>query len=215
MDFEQARHNMIEQQIRPWEVVDQRVLEVLGEVHREDFVPGRYRRLAFTDTSLPLEHDECMMKPVVEARMLQALGVEPGEKVLEVGTGTGYITACLAALGGEVTTLDIHEDFVRDAKRRIESAGQRAELVHADVFDWQPDQAFNVIAVTGAVPDEPERFGEWLTVGGRLFVVVGEAPAMEALLIARMAEDQWVSESLFETVLPYLRGAEKPKPFQL
>lgn len=215
MDFELARQNMIEKQIRPWEVLDPAVLDMLGVVRREDFVPARYRRLAFSDTSLPLPRGEVMMKPVVEARMLQALAVEAGERVLEIGTGSGYITACLAALGGEVTTLDIHEDLVREAGRRVRAAGQGAHFVHADVFQWQPQGEFDVIAVTGAVPDEPERFGRWLVEGGRLFVVAGEPPVMEALLITRVAGEQWVAESLFDTELPYLHGAEKPKPFEL
>lgn len=215
MNFEQARQNMIEQQIRPWDVLDERVLDVLGMVHREDFVPARHRRLAFSDLSLPLDHGEVMMKPVVEGRMLQALDVSDADRVLEIGTGSGHITACLAALGGRVTSLDIHGDFIRDARQRLRSAGFEADLEEADVFDWQPEGRFDAICVTGAVPDEPERFGGWLEIGGRMFVIVGESPAMEAQLITRMAEDQWVSESLFETDLPYLAGAEKPKPFEL
>lgn len=215
MDFELARQNMIEKQIRPWEVLDPAVLDVLGEVRREDFVPARYRRLAFSDTTLPLAHGEVMMKPVVEARMLQALGVEAGDRVLEIGTGSGYVTACLAALGGEVTTLEIHEDLVREAGRRVKAAGRDAQVVHADAFQWEPTGQFGAIAVTGAVPDEPERFGRWLVEGGRLFVVVGAPPAMEALLITRVAGEQWVAESFFDTELPYLHGAEKSKPFEL
>lgn len=215
MNFEQARQNMIEQQIRPWDVLDERVLNVLADVHREDFVPGGHRRLAFSDLSLPLGHGEVMMKPVVEGRMLQALEVTGADRVLEVGTGSGHIAACLAALGGRVTSIEIHGDFVAEARKRLRAAGLEAEVGEADVFDWQPAGRFDVICVTGAVPDEPERFGHWLEVGGRMFVIVGESPAMEALLITRTAEDQWVSESLFETDLPYLVGAEKPKPFEL
>lgn len=215
MNFELARQNMIEQQIRPWDVLDTRVLDVLGEVHREDFVPPRYRRLAFADTALPLAHDELMMKPNVEARMLQALAIFPGDSVLEVGTGSGYVTACLAALGGEVTSLEIHEDLLREAERRLGDGGREVELINTDVFQWSPERRFQAIALTGAVPGDPERFGNWLEVGGRLFAVVGSEPAMEAVLISRVAEDQWTSESLFETVLPYLVGAEKPKPFVL
>lgn len=119
MNLEQARQNMIEQQIRPWNVLNGRVLDVLEQVHREDFVPARYRRLAFSDLSLPLDHGELMMKPVVEARMLQALDVEQGNRVLEVGTGSGHVTACLAALGGRVTSIDIHREFVDDARARV------------------------------------------------------------------------------------------------
>lgn len=215
MNLEQARQNMIEQQIRPWNVLNGRVLEVLEQVHREDFVPARYRRLAFSDLSLPLDHGEVMMKPVVEARMLQALDVEQGNRVLEVGTGSGHVTACLAALGGRVTSIDIHREFVDNARARIRSAGFEADVSQADVFGWEPAGRFDVIAVTGAVPGDPERFGAWLETGGRLFIIVGDSPAMEALLITRMAEDQWVSESLFETDLPYLVGAEKPRPFEL
>lgn len=215
MNFEQARQNMIEQQIRPWDVLDERVLGVLAKVRREDFVPARHRRLAFSDLSLPLDHGEVMMKPVVEGRMLQALEVTHADRVLEVGTGSGHITACLAALGGRVTSIDIHGDFVAESRKRLRAAGLEADIEEADALDWQPARNFDVVCVTGAVPEEPERFGRWLEVGGRLFVIVGESPAMEALLITRTAEDQWVSESLFETDLPYLAGAEKPKPFEL
>lgn len=215
MNLELARHNMIEHQARAWHVLDDRVLSVMERVHRENFVPARYRRLAFSDLQLPLDHGEVMMQPGVEGRMLQSLEITRGDRVLEVGTGTGHITACLAALGGRVTSIDVHGDFVEEARRRLRSAQREADVVEADVLAWQPEGRFEAIAVTGAVPDEPERFGTWLEVGGRMFVIVGESPAMEALLITRMDEDQWVSESLFETDLPYLRGAEKPKPFEL
>jgi len=216
MNFEQARHNMIEQQIRPWEVLDPRVLEVLGHMHREDFVPTAYRKLAFADVNLPLGHEEAMMTPAVEGRMLQALNVEPGEEVLEIGTGSGFITACLAALGGRVTSVEIHEDLLKQAFKRLDALTyENIQLDHADVMtDWDPSQPFDAIAVTGSIPQIDERFQHWLKPGGRLFVIVGESPAMTARLITRVDENQWSEESLFETDLPALVNALKKETFE-
>ena len=216
MNFEQARHNMIEQQIQPWEVLDPRVLEVLGHMHREDFVPTRYRKLAFADINLPLGHDEVMMTPAVEGRMLQALAVEPGEHVLEIGTGSGFMTACLAALGGRVTSVEIHQDLLEQAFKRLDALiYETIQLDHADVMaDWSPDEAFDVIAVTGSIPQPEERFRRWLNPGGRLFVIVGESPAMIACLVTRVGENQWSQESLFETDLPALVNAVKKETFE-
>lgn len=216
MNFEQARYNMIEQQIRTWEVLDPRVLDVFNRVHREDFVPTKYRKLAFADVNIPLGRGEVMMTPVVEGRMLQALDLEPGERVLEVGTGSGFITACLAALGGRVTSVDIHEDFLDSAHNRLDSLTyENIQLQHADVMgDWQPEQTFDVIAVTGSLPQPQDRFRFWLNPGGRLFVIVGESPAMDARLVTRVDEGQWSRESLFETDLPPLINATRPEIFE-
>lgn len=216
MNFEQARHNMIEQQIRPWEVLDPRVLEVLGHMRREDFVPTAYRKLAFADLNLPLGHDEVMMTPAVEGRMLQALAVEPGERVLEIGTGSGFITACLAALGGRVTSVEIHEDLLQQAFKRLDALTyENIQLDHADVMaDWSPDEAYDVIAVTGSIPQPEERFQHCLNPGGRLFVIVGESPTMNVCLITRVGENQWSQENLFETDLPALVNAVKKEIFE-
>ncbi len=207
LDFQQARHAMVEQQVRPWDVLDPRVLAVLMQVRREDFVPQRHRKLAFSDAPLPLDHGEVMMKPVVEGRLLQAMNLEPGDEVLEIGTGSGFITACLAALTREVTSIDRHPDFIERARARLAVDGvSNVRLECADVFAWQPGRLFDAIGVTGAVATDPERFGAWLKPGGRLFVVHGLSPVQEALRITRRGES-FHRESLFETDIPYLHGA--------
>ncbi len=207
IDFQQARFAMVEQQVRPWDVLDPRVLETLMTVPREDFVPTRHRKLAFADLPLPLEHGEVMMKPVVEGRMLQALALAPEDQVLEIGTGSGFITACLARLAREVVSLDRHADFVeRTRARLVADSVTNVRLETADVFAWQPGGQFDAICVTGAVATDPERFAAWLRPGGRLFVVHGDSPVQEALLITRQGEGL-LRESLFETDIPYLHGA--------
>ncbi|HLU13495.1 MAG TPA: protein-L-isoaspartate O-methyltransferase [Arenimonas sp.] len=215
IDFQQARFAMVEQQVRPWDVLDPRVLETLMTVPREDYVPARHRKLAFADLALPLEHGESMMKPVVEGRMLQALALQPEDQVLEIGTGSGFITACLARLSHEVTSLDIHADFTERARARLQADGYvNVRLETADALSWQPGRQFDAIAVTAAVAENPERFVEWLRPGGRLFVVHGLSPVQEALLLTREGEGL-LRESLFETDIPYLRGAEPAPRFVL
>ena len=216
IDFDQARELMIEQQIRPWEVLDRRVLEALGAVRREDFVPSRHRKLAFTDIALPLEHGEAMMKPVVEGRLLQALDLGAEQEVLEVGTGTGFLTACLATLARGVDSIDIHPDFVEGARRRLGEAGfSNVRLTAADALEHDPGRQYDAVAVTSAVVSVPDRFRQWVRPGGRLFLVRGHAPAMEAVLLTRMGEHDWREESLFETELTYLRGAAPVPRFAL
>lgn len=215
IDFQQARFAMVEQQVRPWEVLDPRVLDVLMTVRREDFVPARHRKLAFADLPLPLEHGEVMMKPVLEGRLLQALGLAPEDDVLEVGTGSGFVTACLCALAREVVSIDIHADFVERVRARLQSDGvTNARLEQADALAWQPGRQFDAVCVTGAVATDPERFGAWLKPGGRLFVIHGLSPVQEALLVTRRG-DGFHRESLFETDVPYLRGAEPVPHFSL
>jgi protein-L-isoaspartate(D-aspartate) O-methyltransferase len=215
MNFEQARFAMIEQQVRPWDVLDPRVLDTLMAVHREDFVAAAHRQLAFADLPLPLAHGEVMMKPVVEGRMLQALSIDAGDEVLEIGTGSGFITACLARLGRAVTSIDLHGDFVETARQRLAQAGVgNARLETADALQWQPGRQFDAIAVTAAVATVPTQFAEWLKPGGRLFVVRGYSPVQEAVRIVRNGEDLQV-ESLFETDIPYLHGAAPVPQFTL
>lgn len=215
LNLDQARHAMIEQQVRPWEVLDPRVLETLAAVRREDFVPAAYRQLAFADLPLPIGHGEIMMKPVVEGRLLQALSVAGGDEVLEIGTGTGYLTACLALLGRAVHSIDCHEDFVANARRRLDAAGiTNVRTETADAFDWQPERMFDAIAVTAAVANVPEQFGQWLKPGGRMFVVHGLSPVQEATLFT-WRDGSLNGESLFETDIPYLRGAEPIAKFTL
>ena len=215
IDFQQARFAMVEQQVRPWDVLDPRVLETLMTVRREDFVPPRHRKLAFADLPLPLEHGEVMMKPVVEGRMLQALALSPGDEVLEVGTGSGFVTACLSKLAREVTSIDRHADFVERTRARLVADGvTNVRLEVADVFEWQPGRQFDAICLTGAVATDPERFAGWLRPGGRLFVIHGRSPVQEAILLTRDG-DALLRESLFETDVPYLHGAEPAPQFTL
>lgn len=216
MNFEEARSNMVEQQVRPWEVLNGRVLELLETTQREDFVPVRYRKLAFADLAIPLDHDQCMMKPVVEGRLLQALELKPDETVLEIGTGSGFITACLAQMAKHVVSVDIFEQFSTGAAAKLKEKGiQNVELETGDVMSgWQPEQAHDVVVVTGSVPVVPEHFRGWVNPGGRLFVVCGESPAMEAKLLTRLNATQWREESLFETDLARLINAEKEPEFE-
>jgi len=215
MNFDQARFAMIEQQVRPWDVLDPRVLEALMVVHREDFVVPSQRQLAFADLPLPLAHGEVMMKPVVEGRMMQALLLEPGDEVLEIGTGSGFVTACLARLARAVTSIDIHPDFTETAGERLASAGvNNVRLETADALAWQPGRQFDAIAVTAAVGIIPQIFTDWLKPGGRLFVIHGLSPVQEAVRITRRA-DSLQTESLFETDVPYLHGAEPVPHFTL
>lgn len=216
LNVELARHNMIEQQVRPWDVLDERVLNAMGALRREDFVAAEHRTLAFADLALPLGHDEVMMKPVVEGRVLQAVVPQPDESVLEIGTGSGYLTACLARLAGSVTSVDLHADFVEAARARLLAAGiantriQSAEAVHG--FD--PGRRFEVIVVTGAVAQLPQHWLGWVVPGGRLFAIVGESPVQRATLYAER-DGHWDETPLFETDLPYLRHAAPVPRFAL
>ena len=215
MDFDTARATMIEQQIRPWEVLDPRVLDALAQVRREDFVPPAYRTLAFADIALPLAHDESMLKPVVEGRLLQALDLGAADDVLEIGTGSGFITACLARLAHAVTSIDVHADFIDAARPRLVAAGAgNVRLETADAMGWNAGRQFDAVCVGGAVAEIPPRFLDWVKPGGRLFVISGSAPAQQALRMTRRA-DGWHTESLFETDIPYLRGAAPLPRFAL
>jgi len=216
MNFEQARFNMVEQQVRPWEVLDERVLELLETTHREDFVPVRYRKMAFADLAIPLDKQQCMMKPVVEGRLLQALELRPDETVLEIGTGSGFVTACLAQLAKNVVSVDIHGQFSEDAAGKLEEKNiHNVELETGDVMTgWQPEQAHDVLVVTGSVPEIPEHFRGWVNPRGRMFVVSGEAPAMEAKLLTKLNATDWREESLFETDLPRLVHADQAVEFE-
>lgn len=214
---ELARQNMIENQVRPWEVLDARVLDVLSAVRREDFVPARYRNLAFADTALPLGRNELMMKPVIEGRTLQALDLRADDRVLEIGTGSGFLTACLARLAASVHSVELHADFADSARARIDASG--AKNVRVEVADavtaFDTGERFDAVVVTGAVFSLPDRFRNWVAPNGRLFAIVGDSPAMQAMLYTRADETHWREESLFETDLPYLVHAAPPRRFAL
>ena len=215
LDYAKARENMVEQQVRPWDVLDMRVLETIATLPREAFVPEALRALAYADTALPLGHGESMMKPVLEGRALQALLPQAGECVLEIGAGSGYLTACLARLAREVVSLERHADLADAARARLSAQGIANATIHAaDVFAGAPDRRFDVICVTGAVTALPAQFIDWLEPAGRLFVVRGHSPVMEAIVVHREVNGSRV-ESLFETDLPYLAGAEPVPAFTL
>jgi len=215
MNVEHARHAMIEQQVRPWDIVDLQVLAAMSAVPRENFVPPVYRDLAFADTELPIGHGETMFKPVLEGRMLQGLKLQPNDEVLEIGTGTGFITACLASLCRSLVTVDLHADFIANAKNRLAALDlNNVRYEQADALAFNPDQQFDAIAVTGAVTDVPQVFLDWLRPGGRLFIIHGQSPAQEAVCLTRSTQG-FDTESLFETDIPYLVGAQPVDRFSL
>lgn len=215
MDTERARYNMIEQQIRTWEVLDQQVLDLLAKVKREDFVPPVYRSLAFVDMEIPLGHGEAMWAPKMEARILQALALKKSDRVLEVGTGSGYLTALMASLAAEVVSVEIVAELRDEAEKKLAAHGFgniRLELGDA-ARGWDKAAPYDVIVLTGSTPVLPEVFLKQLKVGGRLFVVLGEAPVMRAELITRVAEDAYHTEVLFETEIKALQNALQPERF--
>jgi protein-L-isoaspartate(D-aspartate) O-methyltransferase len=216
MNFERARFNMVEQQVRTWEVLDSKVLGLMESVRREDFVPARYRKLAFADLAIPLAMGQSMMCPRVEGRMLQSLDVRKEDSVLEIGTGSGFITACLSALARRVVSVELFEELFLEAEVRLRARNsQNTELCVGDVMSgWQPQQAHDVVVVTGSVPAVPEFFRDWVNPGGRMFVVVGESPAMQARLLTRGGFSDWREESLFETDLPCLVNSTAPAGFE-
>jgi protein-L-isoaspartate(D-aspartate) O-methyltransferase len=216
MNFDVARTQMLGQQLRAWEVLDDRVLRAFAETPRENFVPPEYRDLAFADTEIPLPHGQAMLAPKVEGRILQALQVEPIDEVLVVGTGSGYLTACLARLAKRVTSVDIFPDFATAAAPKLAACGIRnVELLTADALTLSYPGRFDAIAVTGSVPTLDDHFVSMLRPQGRLFIVVGREPAMEARLITLQPNGTTTTESLFETVLAPLVNAERPEPFVL
>lgn len=215
MDFEQARFNMVEQQIRPWEVLHPGVLGVIGRVAREAFVPEAYRQLAYADTEIPLGHGQAMMAPKVEARLLQALDPRPGESALEIGTGSGYLAACLGQLCRHVTSMECVAELAETARANLAANGvPNVNVIEADLFsNWPAEAGYDLIAVTGSVPLLPAELQNGLRPGGRLFVVVGESPTMEAMLITCTEAGEFRRESLFETDLGALINAPVPEHF--
>lgn len=214
MDYIKARELMVEQQVRPWDVLDPRVLDALATLPREAFVPAEHSRLAYADLALPLAHGESMMKPVVEGRTLQALALDPGDDVLEIGTGSGFLTACMGRLAREVVSIERHADLADGARAVLARQGiDNAQVVTADALAWTPDRRFSAICVTGAVDVIPQRFIDWLQPDGRLFVVRGRSPVMEAVLLRNDVNASRI-QSLFETDLPYLAGAAPAPAFR-
>lgn len=215
MDFEKARYNMVEQQVRPWDVLDDRVLDTINTVPREHFTPEAYKNLAYADTSIPLgEHDgeDCrMLHPVVEGRILQHLQITPDCTVLEIGTGTGYLAACMAKLGNHVDTVSHHETLCEQASSNLETLG----VTNVSCLEEEDlnKPAYDAIAITSSMPGMPEKYKKLLKIGGRLFVIVGEAPAMTAYLVTRTGKDQWDTEELFETSIEAKAKSKKAEAF--
>ncbi len=202
-----AKFNMIEQQVRPWEVLDNQVLSVLAQINREDFVRDPYKGLAYADCQIPIGNGVSMLPPTVEGRMLQALLIEPGDQVLEVGCGCGYITACLASLAQHVTSIDTRDELVEFARGNVDNCGlTNVDFARTGLSQVDDSLAYDVIAVTGSLAAVPENLQQALKVGGRMFAIVGQSPVMEALLITRVGETEWKTQSVFETDLPRLGG---------
>ena len=220
MDFDQARFNMIESQIRTWDVLDQVVLDAVAVVRREDFVPAQYRELAFADMQIPLrggpgEPGEVMLSPKLEARMLQELALTPQDKVLEIGTGSGYFTALLARVASDVTSVEIVPEFTERAQGKLHSVGSSNVILEVGdgAQGWERAAPYDAIVLTGSVPVLPEAFKAQLKAGGRLLAVIGEEPAMTATLITRVDESGYSSRGLFETCIPSLRNVVRPTRF--
>jgi protein-L-isoaspartate(D-aspartate) O-methyltransferase len=215
IDLERARFNMVEQQIRPWEVLDTKVLDLLHKVRREDYVPDAYKTLAFADLEIPIGHGEKMLAPKLEARILQELAVSAEDRILEIGTGSGYMTALLASQGAHVYSVDVVGSFTQGAAARLAQHG--LHNITLDTGDaargWDKYGPYDVIVLTGSVPVLSAAFQNSLCVRGRLFAVVGEAPAMDARLITCRASGAWDTASLFETCVPTLRNAPQRASF--
>jgi protein-L-isoaspartate(D-aspartate) O-methyltransferase len=209
-----AREQMIEQQVRAWDVLDERVLDVMRQVPRELFVPQTQRYRAYADVEVPLARAQHMLRPSVAGRLLQALAPQGAEKVLEIGTGTGFITACLRAMATHVTSLEVFPDLAEEARRNLALLGMRdVTVVDADALQADSGARYDAIALTASLPTYDARFERMLAPGGRLFVVVGEAPVMDARLVSRSGEDSFATQSLFETVIDPLVNAVRPPPF--
>ncbi len=214
MQTEFARGQMITQQVRAWDVLDDRVLDAMRRTPREFFVPEKYTELAFADAAIPLGHGQHMLAPKIVGRLLQALDAAPGMRALVVGCGTGYVPACLSAMGASVRCVEIHAELASAARHNLKRAGfGQVEVVTGDTFHLDLGTDYAVIAVCGSLPLYDERFARALAVGGRLFVVVGTAPLQEALLVTRTADDAWSSMGLFETCIDALENAPRPEPF--
>jgi protein-L-isoaspartate(D-aspartate) O-methyltransferase len=214
MNIELARQKMVQQQVRTVDVFDPDILHVLSSVPREQFVPTGLEALAFAETELPLGHGQHMMAPNLEGRMLQALELQPTDRVLEIGTGSGFITACLARLTKSVTSIDIFEDFQAAARANLEDSGiTNFNLQIMDATRELPAGEFDVIATTGSLAIFDPRLVMALQPGGRLFVVVGTAPNMEARLVVRTGDNDWHTRNLFETELAALANGGPPPEF--
>ena len=215
MQTEFARTQMITQQVRAWDVLDERVLDAMRRTPREFFVPERYAGVAFADADIPLAPGQHMLPPKIVGRLLQALEPAPGKRALVIGCGTGFVPACLSAMGASVRAVEIRPDLADAARRNLKRAGfGQVEVVTGDTFNLDLGTGYALIAVCGALPLYDDRFARALAVGGKLFVVVGVDQPQEALLVTRTAEAAWSSKGLFETSVDALDHAARPEPFQ-
>ncbi len=216
MDLQQARSNMIEQQVRPWDVLDQRVLDVLSEIPREDFLEAAHAGVAYSDYQLPIGHGQSMFKPTLDGRLLQSLLLEVTDTVLEIGTGSGYLTACLSRLASQVDSIEIIPELAQSAAARLQNLGiSNVAILQQDATTtWDARDGYDVIVFGGAVPSIPDFYRKKLNIGGRLFAIIGEnsSPAMEAVLLTRVRDTEWSQESLFETRVDPLLNFDSESP---
>jgi protein-L-isoaspartate(D-aspartate) O-methyltransferase len=216
MQTADAREQMIEQQVRAWDVLDERVLGIFRKIPREHFAPAEQRYKAYMDLEIPLPKGQHMLRPSVAGRLLQALELTGTERVLEIGTGSGFITACLAASSAHVESIEIFPELAQAARSNLATLSiGNTQVITSDALATTtgPGKRYGAIAVTGSMPIADDRFQRQLEIGGRLFIIVGEAPVMAARLIRRTAENAWTSESLFETVVDSLINARRPQEF--
>lgn len=208
------RTMMVSQQVRTSDVFDPAVLKVLADMPREEFVASEYRSLAYADTSIPLAAGRQTLTPQIEGRLLQSLDLSQHDRVLEIGTGSGFVTACLCRLAHQVTSMDVNRELVARAGEKLSKLGvTNCEFLIGDISELEENRDFDAIAVLGSVPDYDTRFQERLTLGGRLFLIVGRAPLMEALVVRRTGAQEWSHQSLFETVIPPLANVPKISEF--
>ena len=215
VNFDAARDLMIKSQLRTWDVLDQRVLDLVARMPREEYVPAAYRNIAYVDMNIPLGHGEVMMAPKLEARLLQELEIDPQDKILEIGTGSGYMAALLANLGRQVVSVEIRPEFTAAAAAKLAHHGVRNITLEVGdaALGWDRQKPYDVIVITGSLPILPETFQQSLAPGGRMIAIVGRAPAMEVRRIRRLDANSFHEDSLFETVLPPLINATEPSRF--
>lgn len=215
MDIEKARFNMIQQQIRPCNVVDDHVLDALQSTPREEFVPAEHAKEAFMDIAIPLPHGQKLLTPLDEARILQALAIQPDESVLEIGTGSGYMTALLAKLANKVTSVDIFADLSETAHAKLNDHGiSNVTFKVGDACQgWDADGDFDVVVITGSLLELPTAFKSAVKKGGRLLGIFGEEPTMQVRLFKKLSDDAWQNQCLFETQAPRLVNAKAPEEF--
>ncbi len=215
MNLEQARFFMVEQQIRPWDVLDPKILDLFMDTPRHEFVAESQKELAYTDIELPIGENQFMMAPKIEGKLLQALDISDEESVLEIGTGSGYLTALISKLAKDVTTIELNETLSNTAQSRLNDFSNIDFQIGDAAQDWDDGKTYDAIVLTGSVPEVPTAYMEKLNLGGRLAVISGSAPAMTAEVITRISEQEWDTESLFETELTPLTNTKASNRFSL